>query len=104
MQSCTFVCLPYSPTFLSSSGVLNDAVQSDALVLATSHGLIGYRVDAYGLGYTFDHDNIKGFYDAINLCIDNAGQISFKQNRIKYRNIFSDEKFVKTIKGLLENE
>lgn len=104
MQSSTFVCLPYAPTFLSSSGVLNDAVQSDALVLATSHGLIGYRVEAYGLGYTFDHDHIKGFYDAINLSIENAGQVGFKQNRNKYRNVFSDEKFVKTIKGLVEYE
>lgn len=57
--------LPYSADFTATSGTLARAAASGVPVLATDHGLVGYRVTAYGLGATFRVGDGQSFIDAL---------------------------------------
>jgi glycosyltransferase involved in cell wall biosynthesis len=56
--------LPYSRDFTATSGTLSRASASGVPVLATSHGLVGYRVATYGLGSVFEVSNKASFLQA----------------------------------------
>ena len=55
-----YVLLPYTREFNGSSGVLNSAVAHGRPVLATSHGLIGYRVVNEALGLCYNSGDVDG--------------------------------------------
>lgn len=57
--------LPYSADFTATSGTLARAAASGVPVLATNHGLVGYRVKAYGLGATFKVGDTDSFIKAL---------------------------------------
>lgn len=57
--------LPYSADFTATSGTLARAAASGVPVLATEHGLVGYRVGTYGLGATFQVGDGQSFIDAL---------------------------------------
>lgn len=59
------VLLPYSITFNASSGVLPRAAASGKPVIATSHGLVGYRVENYKLGLVFEYNNSEEFLEKL---------------------------------------
>lgn len=58
--------LPYSEDFTATSGTLARAAASGVPVLATEHGLVGYRVKAYGLGATFGVGDTPSFIRALH--------------------------------------
>lgn len=58
--------LPYSEDFTATSGTLARAAASGVPVLATDHGLVGYRVKAYGLGATFGVGDRNSFIEALH--------------------------------------
>ncbi len=53
-----YVFLPYTPSFTASSGVLAYATSFKKPIISTNHGLIGYKVKHYGLGYTYKYNSI----------------------------------------------
>lgn len=57
--------LPYSADFTATSGTLARAAASGVPVLATEHGLVGYRVKTYGLGATFGVGDKTSFVNAL---------------------------------------
>ncbi|WP_162250863.1 glycosyltransferase [Pelomonas sp. Root1217] len=57
--------LPYSADFTATSGTLARAAASGVPVLATDHGLVGYRVKTYGLGATFGVGDTNSFIEAL---------------------------------------
>lgn len=57
--------LPYSADFTATSGTLARAAASGVPVLATEHGLVGYRVKTYGLGATFGVGDKTSFVSAL---------------------------------------
>jgi glycosyltransferase involved in cell wall biosynthesis len=57
--------LPYSEDFTATSGTLARAAASGVPVLATEHGLVGYRVRTYGLGATFGARDEGSFVEAL---------------------------------------
>lgn len=57
--------LPYSEDFTATSGTLARAAASGVPVLATHHGLVGYRVKAYGLGAVFGVGDHATFIEAL---------------------------------------
>ncbi|WP_323960946.1 glycosyltransferase [Arthrobacter sp. JZ12] len=59
------VLLPYHTQFTSSSGVLVRAAASGTPVVASDHGLVGWRVRAYHLGRTFPYPDAVSLGKAI---------------------------------------
>lgn len=58
------VLLPYVNHY-GSSNVLSRAAANGRMVLASDHGLLGYRVREYGLGKTYRHNDYKSFLNAL---------------------------------------
>jgi glycosyltransferase involved in cell wall biosynthesis len=52
-RRCDYVVLPYTREFHCSSGVLAAAAAAGRPVVATDHGLVGWRVAKYGLGFSY---------------------------------------------------
>lgn len=62
--SADVIVLPYAANFSSSSGVLARAAASGVPVIASAHGLVGYRVKTWGLGETFRYGSVEEFVEA----------------------------------------
>lgn len=65
------VLLPYHTRFTSTSGVLVRAAASGTPVVASSHGLVGWRVRRYKLGRTFTYPDSDALGQAIALSMLN---------------------------------
>ncbi|MFI8747746.1 hypothetical protein ACIGKL_21645 [Pseudomonas sp. NPDC077186] len=59
-----FILLPYHPMFEGSSGVLAHACLWGRPVLASQHGVVGYRVKKFFIGDVFNYE-ISGFIEKI---------------------------------------
>ncbi|GAB5524338.1 MAG: hypothetical protein Roseis2KO_22100 [Roseivirga sp.] len=60
-----YVVLPYLKSFNSSSGVLAYSVYCGTPVISTDHGLIAYRVEKFGLGFTYALDEYRTLMDTL---------------------------------------
>lgn len=65
--ACDVVLLPYSKSFTSSSGVLVRAAASGTPVIASSHGLVGWRTLTYGLGRVFESSDVPALIALLNV-------------------------------------
>lgn len=96
LMTASDVCLlPYAPIFTGSSGVLSDAVAFQLPVLATSHGLVGYRVQKYHLGRTFKFASETSLVNAYtHLRQEPRGRLDFSD----YASDFSRSSFERSIR------
>ncbi len=94
------IVLPYSNTFIGSSGVLATAMKKKIPVLATAHGLVGYRVKRHRVGLTFQYNELpRSFFD----CIEKF-RLSDHYDAIElFNEEFSAIKFKKKTKELIEH-
>ena len=92
--SCA-IAIPYHPSFTSSSGVLVRAAAMSKPVIATDHGLVGYRVRENKLGATIKYGDTTSFGFHIN----NAGQLpSFDSKKCEiFKNATNFNTFRKSI-------
>lgn len=60
-----YVLLPYTKAFKCSSGVLATATSLGIPVITTAHGLIGYRVQMYGLGLRYNSGDLNGLSEVL---------------------------------------
>jgi len=58
-----YIFLPYTPDFTASSGVLAYATSFTKPVVSTDHGLIGYKVKHYKLGYRYRYNVFSELFD-----------------------------------------
>jgi len=97
------ILLPYSLTFDSSSGVLVRACATGKPVIATSHGLVGYRVSKNNLGETFTYNDSQSFLTAFNkLNAHKDSYYSFLRNFSKETSLESFKskmKFILKVRG-----
>lgn len=76
--------LPYSEDFTATSGTLARAAASGVAALATSHGLVGYRVHENRLGETFEARNYASFKRALDVLMSLT---SNERQALRLRNI-----------------
>lgn len=69
------VLLAYSRVFTASSGVLSRAAATGVPVLACNHGLVGYRVQQWGLGKTFAAESVDAFCESFRTLRVTAPQL-----------------------------
>lgn len=101
-----YVFLPYSPDFTSSSGVLAYATAFGKPVIATHHGLIGYKVKQYRLGYSYPYNKIKRLYSLLLSLPNRESELyqEVSQNCIEYANAHSITAHQKQIRNILKDE
>ncbi len=71
------VLLPYHSSFSSTSGVLPRAAASKRPVIASSHELVGFRVDKYDLGEIFEYGCIDQFIDSVRRVMARSIDVNF---------------------------
>lgn len=64
-EHCDYVMLPYTKDFNGSSGVFAHACAHSKPMISTNHGCIGYRVERFGLGMTFESGNMVQLYNLL---------------------------------------
>jgi glycosyltransferase involved in cell wall biosynthesis len=98
--AASIVALPYNISFNATSGVLPRSAASGVPVVASSHGLISYRVSKHFIGELFDYGDVKQFLNAITKTRSN---ISDYQNNLKdFSDIFSESNFVKVVENIFD--
>lgn len=82
------VLLPYNSAFTSTSGVLVRAAASSTPVVASNHGLVGWRTSVYRLGKTFSYprhaDLAKQLIEVLDSPFDPSGATAFAQASTKH--------------------
>lgn len=77
----SLVLLPYHTAFTSTSGVLVRAAASSTPVVASDHGLVGWRTRQHSLGTTFVYPDASGLCSSIvetlDTCFDPSAGLQF---------------------------
>jgi len=71
-SASSVVLLPYHTAFTSTSGVLVRAAASSTPVVASEHGLVGWRTRQHSLGSTFVYPDAAGLCSAIVNTLDST--------------------------------
>ena len=64
-RAASAVILSYPKDFLGASGSLSHAVEYNVPVIASNTGQIGLYVNRYGLGLTYEPDNVESLREAV---------------------------------------
>lgn len=92
------VLLPYHTAFTSTSGVLVRAAASSTPVVASGHGLVGWRTRHHSLGSTFVYPDVAGLCSAIVNTLDSA----FDPSRgLQFANACTEEMLSLSVRDLL---
>ena len=73
-DACDMVALPYWKKFKFTSGVLTRAVASNKPVIASDHGLVGWRTKKYRLGEIYPANNISKLSIGVKEIAENPGK------------------------------
>ncbi|MFJ6346471.1 glycosyltransferase [Pseudarthrobacter oxydans] len=94
------VLLPYHTAFTSTSGVLVRAAASSTPVVASEHGLVGWRTREHSLGMTFVYPDAKGLCRAIVEVLDSSFDPS---GGLEFANACSERMLALSLEGLLHD-
>ena len=94
-----FVIIPYKKSFHSSSGVYAYAILAGKPVISTKHGCIGYRVNHFNLGFTYESGNISELSTVISNLPPMSSEVYVKlsirsKNYAKRNSIISHNKIL----------
>ena len=98
--SSDIVLLPYHPSFTASSGVLARAAASGVPVVATDHGLVGHRVEAWEMGETFPAGDADAFQTAIQTVLNSSE--SYTEGLKAFADTCTTKKFSESIKKIIK--
>jgi glycosyltransferase involved in cell wall biosynthesis len=98
-KAATHLILPYRD-FYGSSGVMLQALSYGIPVLSPNRGIIGHRIEKYGLGLTYDDRDPEDFYVRLDLFINQAPQ-SYKEKIESYMSYQTSSNLVRSLKEIL---
>lgn len=103
-EASDYVLLPYTPEFSGSSGVLVSAASLGKPVIATNHGLIGYRVQRYGLGFVYPSGNANALASIIARLPqrDSAEYQEMSRRCVSFAERNSISSFCQTVKRIID--
>lgn len=100
ISASDFVVLPYRKIFEGASGPLTEAIWFDKPVIGKKDGSIGYAIQKYNLGWTFESENIEDLTGVINCAVKKGFKKS--ANYCKYKKKISVSSFEKKYKNIYQ--
>jgi hypothetical protein len=99
IDGTNLVLLPYHKSHSSTSGILARASARRVPVLASNHGLIGWRTDFYNLGQTFSYKKLADFEiklaeESLKSKLQNVNPIFLKLSTEEYAQTTFDALFL----------
>jgi len=89
LDQCDAVVLPYRAMFSGVSGPLTEGAAHRKFVLGPNHGEIGYTIETYGLGDTFEAENIQDLADKLRMLLNRLRQGSLCPKRTNTESLFA---------------
>ena len=99
-KAATHLILPYRD-FYGSSGVMLQALSYGIPVLSPNRGIIGHRIEKYGLGLTYDDKDPEDFYVRFDLFRNQAPQ-SYQEKIESYMSYQTSSNLARSLREILE--
>lgn len=96
-----FILLPYHPMFEGSSGILAHACLWGRPILATTHGVVGYRVKRFFLGDVFNYDIPDFIERLVGMRRELAESDCYLRGRAEFLDEFSEKKHLEILDSAL---
>lgn len=96
------IVLPYRKSFDGASGPMTEAVWRRKPVIGPNHGSIGYLIKKYGLGYTFEPENVEDLANTITKYLRNPDGFRWSEEAELYRERLNPDTFAKRYIELYE--
>lgn len=88
-ERADIVVLPYRRMFSGQSGPLTEAAARGKVVIGPDHGEIGYCIDRYQLGVSFEAENISDLGNKIAFAVHNMDDLRQKSQGSEYKALLS---------------
>lgn len=88
-ECADIIVLPYRKMFSGQSGPLTEAAARGKVIIGPSHGEIGYCIERYGLGVSFQAEDISDLGDKIVYAIHNMDELRRKSQSSEYKALLS---------------
>ncbi|PFA99195.1 hypothetical protein CN383_16215 [Priestia megaterium] len=100
---CDIVVLPYRKLFSGQSGPLTEGVAQSKVIVGPNIGELGYTIEKYNLGLTFESENIEDLACKLEFCIENIDTIKkrIRQSQREYQQKIQLSNFQKDYYKLL---
>lgn len=95
------IVIPYRKIFTGNSGPMTEGIYQNKPIIAPNSGNLGYLMNRYKLGVTFESENSKDLALAIQKLINEGWEYSSKS--IEYRERLRPEYFIKKHEKLYMN-
>lgn len=92
------IALPYRKNFNGASGPLGEGVALEKCIIGPSHGTLGFTINEYNLGYTFESENVLELSSVIETAL--SSDFSSNNKYREYRDSLSPRWFVSSYKRL----
>jgi glycosyltransferase involved in cell wall biosynthesis len=98
------IVLPYRKYFLGQSGPLTEGVTRSKIIIGPNIGEIGFTINKYGLGATFDVENVRDLSDVLRYAIKNHELIKreIRSNQKKYQKLLHVDNFIDQYNSFLK--
>jgi len=64
------IALPYRRSFNGASGPLGEGVALNKCIIGPKHGVLGYTIERYHLGYVFDTENLESLSEVLERAVE----------------------------------
>lgn len=88
-ERADIIVLPYRKMFSGQSGPLTEAAARGKVIIGPDHGEIGYCIERYQLGVSFEAENTSDLGDKIAYAIHNMDDLRRKSQSSEYKALLS---------------
>lgn len=92
------IILPYRRMFTGNSGPMTEGVNHNRAIIGADHGNLGFLINQYKLGYTFESENVQSLADTIERFIDEGWNVS--QESMAYQDRLKMSSFIESHRQL----
>ncbi|WP_239618847.1 glycosyltransferase family 4 protein [Cohnella mopanensis] len=94
-QTCDSVVLPYRSMYSAQSGPLIEGAARNKLIVGPSHGEVGFTIQNYRLGLTFESDRTDDLARKLQAALDRLNGNHEQPNEVsnEYSSMLTQEKF-----------
>jgi glycosyltransferase involved in cell wall biosynthesis len=94
-QTCDSVVLPYRSMYSAQSGPLIEGAARNKLIVGPSHGEVGFTIQNYRLGLTFESDRTDDLARKLQAALDrlNGNNEQPNERSSEYSSMLTQEKF-----------
>ena len=92
IAACDIIALPYRRVFDGASGPLDEGVSMGKCIVGPNHGTLGYTINRYDLGYTFETENTTSMSEVISRALE-RNDLTLTEAYLLYQTMLNPKNF-----------